>query len=197
MLHRYSAYASHSVSEPDPKLLEAAIQVLADHGWTGLTLERVAKEAGMARPTLWRRGVTRESLAGALLERLARSYREAMWPAVVSEGTGRERLERALNALFDVADQHLPLLVATDTAFHEAGRAPTVPATPYVEPLARLLQDGVADGSIRLEDPELVKERAVVLFNLVWTYVHLRARHRWSASRTRSAVLPVALGGLS
>lgn len=184
------------MTEPDPKLLEATIDVLAAHGWTGLTLERVAKAAGVARPTLWRQGVTRESLAGALLERLARSYREAMWPAVVSEGPARERLERALDALFDVADEHLPLLVATDTAFHEAGRTPSVPATSYVEPLARLLQDGVADGSIRLGDPGLVQERAVVLFNLVWTYVHLRARHGWSTSRTRSALLPVALGGL-
>jgi AcrR family transcriptional regulator len=180
----------------DPTVLEATIAVLAKHGWEGLTLERVAETAEVSRPTLWRRGITRELLIQALLSRLADTYREAMLGAVLSEGNGRERLERAMQALFDVADEHLQLLSATDTAFHEAGPERGVQPTHYVSPLERLLRDGIADGSITWADEGGLKDFAVVLFNVVWTYVHLRTRHGWSSARARTALLRPLLAGL-
>jgi len=185
------------MTDPDPRLLEATTAVLAEHGWAGLTLERIAAEAGMSRPTLWRQGVTRDALVTALLARLAEAYRDAMWTALTADGSGRERLERAINALFDVADEHLLLLAATDTAFHEAGPPRGVPRTPYIEPIVRLLRDGLADGTVSLSQPDKVDEAAVVLFNIVWTYVHLRSRHGWSPRRTRNALLPTLLLGLT
>ena len=48
----------------DERVREAAIQVLREHGWDGLTLERVAEASGRARSTLWRQGLGREALVG-------------------------------------------------------------------------------------------------------------------------------------
>jgi AcrR family transcriptional regulator len=173
----------------DPSLLDATVAVLAEHGWERLTLERVAEKAQLSRPTLWRRGISREQLITAVLSRLAETYRQAMVNALLTEGTGRERLERAMNALFDVADEHLLLLSVTDTAFHMAGPEHGVQPTPYISPLERLLRDGIADGSITWASDASLEDFAVVLFNVVWTYVHLRTRHSWSAQRTRKALL--------
>ena len=61
--------------------------------------------------------------------------------------------------------------------------------------MQRLLADGVAEGSLAVEDPE---ETATVLFNLVGhTYRHLRAEHGWSAKRTCRAVIDMALQGVA
>ena len=103
-----------------------------------------------------------------------------MWPALVGPGDARQRLDRALDALFGVIDAHLPLLLASDQVFHRAKAA----SINFNEPFARLFEDGIADGSLAPPggDPA---EAAELLFNTVcWSYVHLRGRHRL-AGRTR------------
>ncbi|HEX6540945.1 MAG TPA: TetR/AcrR family transcriptional regulator [Ktedonobacterales bacterium] len=176
----------------DESLLNAAVTALQEVGWQRLTLERVAEAAGVSRVTLWRQGVTLEHIVEGLLVRLTDDYRARLWPTLTSEGTGGARLRAALLALCDVADAHLPLLVATDTIFHEAH---ILTRTDFIEPLARLLRDGISDGSIRPVDHH---EMASVLFNTVcWTYVHLRAKHQWTPERVRELLLDLVLRGLT
>src|SRR3954451_905240 len=94
----------------DETLRTATVAVLAEHGWSGVTLERVAEKVGRSRVTLWRQGLTVESLLNALLDALAEDFRDTMWPVLAASGTGRECLVRSLEALFDVIDRHLPLM---------------------------------------------------------------------------------------
>ncbi|HEY2703231.1 MAG TPA: TetR/AcrR family transcriptional regulator [Candidatus Dormibacteraeota bacterium] len=179
----------------DPLLLDAALRALAAWGWEGMTLDRIASEAGRSRVTLWRQGVRRDGISAGLLLRLAASHRQALWPVVTSTGTPRARLEDALAALCRVADDNLVLLSGCDTAFHDAETAGLVPRGEFSRPLERILRDGVADGTLRPgSSPE---ETASVLFNAVcWTHVHLRARHRWSPERARRSVLGLVLHGV-
>src|SRR5207244_9651790 len=99
----------------------------------------------------------------------------------------------ALGALCDVADRKLDLLAAADDAFHRAWQqAP--PATSFLDPFARALEDGVRDGTLRELGTPI--EAADVVFNTVcWSYVHLRARHGWSQGKARGLVLPLVLEG--
>jgi AcrR family transcriptional regulator len=176
-----------AVAQVAPKLLDATVAVLGEVGWDGLSLERVAERAGVSRVTLWRQGVTRETLVDALLERLAADYREAMWPVLTADANGAERLARALGALCDVADRHLELLLISDEVFH---RAPG----DFLEPLVRGLRDGYADGSVRRLGT--AEDAADAIFNTVcWSYVHLRARHKWSVRRARDSVLGLVADG--
>jgi AcrR family transcriptional regulator len=183
----------------DTRLLEGARRALQLHGWEGATLQRLADEAGVSRMTLHRRGVSRDALLAALAEQLEREYREALWPALTASGSPLERLELALTALCGVVDENLELLDALghaerDAVFHEQ-RRPALTRQVFTEPMRRLLADGAADGSLRVDDPE---ESATVLFNLVGhTYRHLRAQHGWSPERTRRAVLDLALRGVA
>jgi AcrR family transcriptional regulator len=183
----------------DESLLEGAHRAIERYGWQQATLERIAAEAGVSRMTLHRRGVTRDGLLGALAERLETAYRAGMWPALTARGTGRERLEQALAGYCDAVEANLEVLAALaeadhNTIFHEGGpRGLTRPA--FTEPIRRLLEDGVADGSLVADDPD---ETATLLLNLMsWTYRHLRRGHGWTAERAREGVLRIALDGVA
>jgi len=178
----------------DGVLRDATIAVLRERGWQGLTLERVAEVAGRARTTLWRQGLRREHLLGALVGELAADFRETMYPILTAGGTGRERLQRSLEALCDLLDRHLPLMLATDEAFHQY----TAPGEPpdYLHPFIRFLREGEADGSVGPIDDAAAA--ADVAFNAVaWPFVHLRGRHDWPADVAKARVVGVVLNGIA
>jgi AcrR family transcriptional regulator len=176
------------------ELRRATIDVLGERGFDGLTLERVAEAAGRARSTLWRQGLTRDVLIRALVGELAEDFRSTMYPVLTSGGTGRERLRRGLEALCELLDRHLPLMLATDEAFHQdtgPGRPPD-----YLHPFIRFLREGEEDGSLQTSgDPVAAAD---VAFNAVaWPYVHLRGRHGWPARKARSRIVDVVLNGIA
>lgn len=178
----------------DDALRQATIAVLRERGFAGLTLERVAEVAGRARSTLWRQGLSTDVLLEALLGELADDFRETMYPILTSPGTGLERLTRGLEALCDLLDRHLPLLLATDEAFHQ-DMAPGIPPD-YLHPFIQFLREGAQDGS--LPEAEDVIHAADLAFNAVaWPYVHLRGRHEWPAEEAKACVVGVVLHGIA
>jgi AcrR family transcriptional regulator len=178
----------------DEQLRRATIDVLRERGFSGLTLERVAEVAGRARSTLWRQGLSQEVLVESLVGELADDFRETMYPVLTSSGSGLERLTRALEALCELVDRHLPLLLATDEAFHQ-DTAPGVPPD-YLHPFIQFLREGARDGS--LPEVDDVARTADLAFNTVaWPYVHLRGRHGWEAEEARSCVVGVVLHGIA
>jgi AcrR family transcriptional regulator len=175
----------------DARLLDAAERVLLADGWDGLSIERVAAEAGLSRVTAWRQGATKETIIDALITRLGTDYRAAMWPVLTASGTGAERLQQALTVLCQVAERHLPLLIASDTVFHQDSSRPV----DFTEPLVRLVSDGRADGSLQVEGTD--RDIATTLFNTVcWPYVHLRGHHHWSPAKTRTQLLRLVVSGV-
>ena len=174
-------------------LRQATIEVLRERGFNGLTLERVAEAAGRARSTLWRQGLTKEVLVQALVGDLAADFRSTMYPVLTSGGTGRERLTRGLEELCRLLDRHLPLMLATDEAFHQD----TGPGEPpdYLHPFIRFLREGAQDGSLPPVDNPI--HTADVLMNAVaWPYVHLRGRHEWPAKKARASIVGLVLDGI-
>ena len=192
---------SDTAPKIDPEVLDAARRTMRQHGWKGTTADRIATEAGISRVTLHRRGIKREHILTALTEIAVDAYREAMWPPLVGDGTGAERVKQGLNALCEVAEEHLEVLtalsVASDEIFHEpAAEGDEVETrTPFTEPIERLLSDGIGDGTIQnIDDP---RETATVLFNAVgWTYIHLRTGHNWPPPKARNMTLDLVLNGL-
>ena len=182
------------VVQVDPELRRATIDVLRERGWGGLTLERVAEVAGRSRSTLWRQGLSREALIGALVGELASDFRASMYPILTSGGTGRERLLRGLDALCELLDRHLPLMLANDEAFHQE----TAPGTPpdYLHPFIQFLREGEADGSLPAAAD--VVEVANLAFNTTaWPYVHLRGRHDWPSEHAKERVIAVVMNGIA
>jgi AcrR family transcriptional regulator len=185
--------ATPSLPTVDEELRRATIAVLRERSFRGLTLERVAEVAGRARSTLWRQGLTRDALVQALVGDLADDFQRSMYPLLTTHGTGRERMQRGLEALCDLLDRHLPLMLATDEAFHQ----PPAPGAPpdYLHPFITFLREGAADGSLDAGTDVILA--ADLAFNgVAWPYVHLRGRHEWPADRARALVVGVVLDGL-
>lgn len=178
-------------------LLAAVEQAMEERGFAGATAEAIAEAAGVSRVTLYRRGLTKEGLIGMAAMRAAAEFREASLAPLTDAGSGRERLDLLLAALFDLADRHLALLAGFydgPTALFHLGGGGGEPSTltrfEYTEPFARLLRDGIVDGSLASADPD---EDAEVIFNTAgWTYVHFRRSHGWAARRARRAVTRIA-----
>ena len=110
----------------DDQVIDGARRALEQHGWRGVTLERIATEAGVSRMTLHRRGVSRDGILAELGRRLEEEYRAALWPALTAPGSARDRLELALDALCDICDDNIELIAALgdgprDAIFHEPG----------------------------------------------------------------------------
>ncbi len=186
-------------SDVPPHIVDAARHVLAQDGLAAATLERISATAGVSRMTLHRHGVSKAMILGALADALESDYRNAMWDALVSRGSARDRLQTALESLCDVTERNLGLLEGLsaptrDAIYHESG-SPSLTRKVFVEPLERLLLDGAADGSLAPVDAE---EVATVLFNAIGhTYRHLRTGHGWSAERARAGILELAMSGVA
>lgn len=181
----------------DRSLLDAGAQALAEHGFHGATLERIASYAGVSRVTLHRRGVSKDAIIAGLVERAVEDYQRRMWPVLTSTAAPAERLGVALSTLCEAAEQNLALLSALqaqrDAVFHEPGEG-ALTRSVFTDPLARIIEEGQRDGSLRPADSA---RTATVLFNLVaWTYIHLRDGHTWSPDDARVAVLDIALRGV-
>lgn len=181
----------HRVHE---ELVAATVAVLGEVGWDNLTLEKVAEKAGRSRVTLWRNGVSRESLLDTLLRRLAADYRDAMLPVLTSTGTPRDRLERTMQALCDVVDAYADVLVVSDEMFHRAAQH-AHGSMNFLDPFLRAISDARAAGAIisRTKDLDL----ADILFNgVAWPYLHFRVRHQWPATRARRLLIATLLDGV-
>ena len=103
-----------------------------------------------------------------------------------------------LVAVCEVTEDHLSFLAALDEEadrrfFHEKDEE-VHSREGYINPIERLLADGIADGSLR---PVEIEETATVLVNAVdRTYRHLRRAHGWDAERARTVLTELMLRGL-
>jgi AcrR family transcriptional regulator len=182
-----------------PNVLAAARRLAEQNRLATASMEDIAREAGITRMTLYRRGETRAAIVAALQTELVREERERLLPIVTAPDAALARLERVLEALCDMTEARAGLLTGLDAAtlnaiYHEEGEE-SLTRPEFIAPLVRLLRDGALDGSLRaVSDPE---EAATVLYTQVsYTYLHLRHEHRWSAERATAAIIDLTIGGL-
>lgn len=172
-------------------VLDAAERVLLQAGWDGLSLERVASAAGLSRATAWRRGVNRDALIDALVNRLGADYQRQMWPVLVALDPVADRLRSAVAALWRVVETHLPLVLASDSVFHRNSSQ----SVNFTDPFVKLVEEGQANGTLRPEGA--ARDVAAAIFNTAcWPYVHLRGHHHWPADKAERLVGGLLLGGL-
>ncbi|HEY2054663.1 MAG TPA: TetR/AcrR family transcriptional regulator [Solirubrobacterales bacterium] len=183
---------------PERKLIAAARKAIEEHGYAGLTLERIAAEAEVSRVTLHRRGHSKDEIFNALIVQVREEHRDALWPALTASGDGADRLRMAVAKICDMCERDLLVMLAMrahlDAAAH--GALAPEPQTNWIvaEPLQVLARDGIADGSLRDGDPETV---GAVLVNWAgWTYVHMRTAFDWKPRRARAVVVEQVVGAL-
>ena len=190
--------STERVSSTEQRVIAGARRAISSGGWQSATLTRIADEAGVSRMTLHRRGLGRDEIFALLARDYEEAFRAALWPTVTGKGTGAERLEAMLVAVCEVTEDHLDFLAALDEEsdrrfFHESDDE-VHSREGYINPIERLLADGMADGSLR---QIAIEETATVLVNATdRTYRHLRRAHDWDPARSRGALIDLLLRGL-
>jgi AcrR family transcriptional regulator len=181
----------------DAKLLAVAVELLDESGWPALSMDQIARRAGISRATVWRAGLTRAAVEQVLRERMVADYKDLMWRPLTMAGTGLDRLEAAMRALCAVAERNLPLLAHTDLAFHGPALDAMGVQLDYFSPWLRILEQAVDEGSLA---PIAEPHRFVVLVSdaVLLTYVHLRVHHRaygWSPETTTDELVRLVANG--
>ena len=100
------------------KVLNAAGRLFGEHGVANVTMEQVARAAGVGKGTVFHRFGDRAGLALALLDDRERELQEAILrgdPALGPGAPPRERLTAFLDALLDFTVEHAELLIAADS----------------------------------------------------------------------------------
>jgi AcrR family transcriptional regulator len=172
-------------------LIAAARKAVENHGYSGLTLERIAGEADVSRVTLHRRGHSKDEIFNALIVQVREEHRDALWPALTASGDGAGRLRLAVAKVCDMCERDLLVMLALrahlDAVAHGAVGPDLQTNWIVAEPFQVLARDGIADGSLRDGDPEVL---GALLVNWAgWTYVHLRTAFGWKPRRARTAVV--------
>jgi|ERR671922_679459 AcrR family transcriptional regulator len=171
------------------KILAAARRLFAERGVAEVTMEEIARAAGVGKGTLFHRFGDRAGLALALLDDQERGLQESILRGPPPLGPGApaaERLHAFLDALLDFTVQHADLLIAADGG-RSGGRYLTGAYSSWHQHTALLLSE-LRPGS----DPEVLAH--IVLAPLAADFVkHLTGEA--DVERVRAALHELGLGG--
>ncbi|MGC2938780.1 MULTISPECIES: TetR/AcrR family transcriptional regulator [unclassified Brevibacterium] len=101
------------------KVLDAAADILAAQGVDGLTMDELARSAGVGKGTLYRNFTDKAGIASALLDDRVRDMHARMLqgPPPLGPGTsGRERLRAFVAAYLDHIARNLDLVLLTESS---------------------------------------------------------------------------------
>src|SRR5436190_20351877 len=88
------------------QLLTVARRAFGRSGFHGVSMDEVAKEAGVTKPILYDHFNSKEELYVALLEADAEALEERVRAALAAPTGNRERIRQAFQAYFDFVDEH-------------------------------------------------------------------------------------------
>jgi AcrR family transcriptional regulator len=171
------------------KILAAARRLFAERGVAEVTMEEIARAAGVGKGTLFHRFGDRAGLALALLDDQERGLQESILrgpPPLGPGATAAERLHAFLGALLDFTVQHADLLIAADGG-RSGGRYLTGAYSSWHQHTALLLSE-LRPGS----DTEVLAH--IVLAPLAADFVkHLTGEA--DVERVRAALHELGFGG--
>ncbi len=177
----------------DRRIAEAALDVLADSGIAGFTIEAVAHRAGVGKAAIYRRYSGRDDVLAAALDQM----RDDVQPAM-GEGSARTRLEAALEFVRTPMTQtrggRVMAQVISAGAQHPDFLAVFYDRVlgPRRRVLVGILREGVAEGWV---DPGVDLDAAVTL--LVGPMIFLKVWHGTPlAAISTDHILDLALRGV-
>ena len=148
--------------------LYGAVEVIAENGLANTKIEEIAAASGVPKATLYYYFGGKEDILAFLLKDSLAFLAGDVATAAESPGTGRERLA----AVVSVHIEHTLSNSGTSRALiGDLGRAARLPdlaaavQRAFYDPVAAVLRDGAADGSLRaVDDPD---EAALSIFGTV------------------------------
>ena len=172
------------------QLLDAAERLLLEQGLRATTVAGVAQEAGVAKGTMYLYFPSRDELLAGLRSRYLGRF---LATPRGRRGPARTRVRRLVTGLVAVVAANREL---HHVLFHEAGFSEADAFSELRARLVDLLREGVAEGELAVEDPELAA--SFVLHGLHGTLVAVLhgdpRRGRRRASQALVGLVDRALG---
>lgn len=157
-------------------LREAAVTLIARHGYEAVTMRQLARQVGVQAAALYRYFATKEDLLFTLMKEHMDAL-QAAWAAVDAADTGSDPSER----LGRFVDNHIRFHVARRAATHVSNmelrslsrdRLSTVLRLrgAYEKELRTILRQGVEDGAFAIEDVALTAIAIIQMITgvIVW-----------------------------
>jgi TetR/AcrR family transcriptional regulator len=122
-----------------------------ERGLDGVSINDIAATSGIPRATLYYHFDGKQGVFAYMCSVLFDDFEAAVTTAVASQGNAAERLSRVIRAQIDVYDANPMALQAVQPDLARAGHSPEMlrrAEQAYVLPVARLLTEGAADGSL-------------------------------------------------
>lgn len=87
-------------------MLDVARQAFGRNGFHNVSMDEVAKEAGVTKPILYDHFASKQDLYVALIERDAAALERRVKAALEAPTNNRERIRRSFHAYYDFVDEH-------------------------------------------------------------------------------------------
>lgn len=106
-------------------ILDAAQQLILKHGLRGTSMEAIARQAGIAKPTLYAYFPDKAAVFAALVERLIADWRRVFVEGLGTQGDAVQRIAAAMTAKHKAARRLLEASPHADELYaeHERGGA--------------------------------------------------------------------------
>ncbi|WP_213955079.1 MULTISPECIES: TetR/AcrR family transcriptional regulator [unclassified Variovorax] len=184
--------------------LDAATQSFLEKGYAGTSIEAVARDAGVAKITIYRQFENKQALFHEVIHRAVEKARTDMHAALKGEQTNtEERLLELIEGMYLGATEPrtlglLRLVIAEATRFPELAKLVYTENSWVLGPVVAYLEEAHRNGQLHVPNPELT---AVQLSNLAFGGVRFFIsrplggpveRREWA-----QGVLDLVLGGLA
>jgi AcrR family transcriptional regulator len=179
--------------------LMAAAALFAERGLDDTKTEDIAAVTGIPKATIYYYFEGKEEVLSFIFGVVLDAVQDAVTGAVARPGTAAERLALVIEAHLGVFAEYPEASQALHFDLGRAARIPEVAArsnSSFIAPVAALLREGVADGSIEaIPDPRLT---AIALLGMISTAaIHVLALEPTdSLASLRAAIVPLVLDGL-
>jgi AcrR family transcriptional regulator len=148
-------------------ILEVAEELLVEKGYHGASMDEIAARVGIAKGTLYQHFAHKEDLVLVLLEQHVERFAQTVDEAAAAPAPARARLEQVLRYVYDDRDgayTMMQLLTRNAEIWKSLAAAGKQPAMGRMDrtlaQVARILDDGKADGSFDPEVPTTLMARA-------------------------------------
>jgi AcrR family transcriptional regulator len=184
------------------EILAAAFEVFAAHGYEATRIDDVARQAGIAKGTIYLYFPDKERLFGAVVRSLIQKRFDAV--AESFQGTAEQLLRELLSRMYSQVVRNEKVRSIVRLLIAESGRFPQLPEiyhreiiAPGMKAVRHVLMRGIASGEFRqtaaVEFPQILAAPAVLA--IVWRVLH-GERHRLALDAYSKAHLEFLLDGL-
>ena len=177
------------------RILEEAVKLFYERGFTGTTLDDIAAELGVTKPFIYTHFRGKVELLAALCKPTIEMSLDAVTNASAGPGSAAKRLHRAITDFSAVVlrrQHNIAIYFREEKNLAPEGLAEiNALRKKFDRVLADLLRQGVADGEFDLPDPGL---SALALGGMIsWAYTWYRPGGRLTIEETATQMADLAL----